>query len=224
MINITVMRKVSYVKKFWFYPIISAFLSFSYLVYMDGLVSVKDLVQEKTGQTSWQRPKQWKRINNLTYETDDYVYAGFGDKKLRDNKSESLVYLSQSREPVAPANASAQIYNRLRRSLMTEQHIRKTLEQSLKNSTTIECTTDPSSTQVIDHKEYGNTVGIIYLTISCEVGRAKFVTKARLTVGKNDGLARFIAISTDGDVWEKNAQAFEAMLNNISEVGDERYV
>ena len=41
------MRKVSYVKKFWFYPIISAFLSFSYLVYMDGFVSVKDLVQEK---------------------------------------------------------------------------------------------------------------------------------------------------------------------------------
>ena len=47
MINITVMRKVSYVKKFWFYPVISAFLSFSYLVYIDGFVSVKDLVQEK---------------------------------------------------------------------------------------------------------------------------------------------------------------------------------
>lgn len=112
------MRKVSYVKKFWFYPVISAFLSFSYLVYIDGFVSVKDLVQEKTGQTSWQRPKQWKQIYALSYETDSHIYSGFGDKKFRDNKSESLVYVSQSHTPVAPANAPIQVYNRLRRSLM----------------------------------------------------------------------------------------------------------
>lgn len=215
------MRKVSYVKKFWFYPIISAFLSFSYLVYMDGFVSVKDLVQEKTGQTSWQRPKQWKQIYALSYETDSHIYSGFGDKKFRDNKSESLVYVSQSRTPVAPANAPIQVYNRLRRSLVAEQHFSKTLEESLKNNATIRCTSSPSSTQVIDYKEYNNTVGIAYVTASCKVGQATFIAKARLSIGKNDGLVRFVSISTFDYMWEKNSQAFDVIMDSVSGVDNE---
>ena len=208
--------------RFWPITVLSALITVGYLSFTDNLVKTTDLVPETLHQTSWQRPKQWTPVRDLAPSSAVAVGAVYGDQSAKEGKSHSIVLLSQSRNRFAPSHADNAFYTTVRQEVMQDDSFTAPLEAAVKQNTHISCIAAPTSKKEADHTQTATMISIARITTRCTVDGGAFIIKARIAVGKNDGLLRYIALASSDHLWDKNSSAYERILEDIVEVGDQQ--
>lgn len=200
--------------------IISGVATFSYLVYTCDLVKEEDLTRTSLDRTSWLLPRQWKKYNKEARDTSDDTVTRviYGDGSLKDNKSSSVLLISQMKQQTSPTNALPEYYETLRESLLNEFDPSQ-IRDELASAGNIGCKQKPSVNKSPDKSDTNGVVGLISVTASCPIEYSSFIIKIRLVVGKNDGIVRAISLSSAETTWKKNKAAFDKMLGSISTSG-----
>ena len=200
--------------------IISGVATFSYLVYTCDLVKEEDLTRTSLDRTSWLLPRQWKKYNKEARDTSDDTVTRviYGDGSLKDNKSSSVLLISQIKQQTSPTNALPEYYETLRESLLNEFDPSQ-IRDELASAGNIDCKQTPKINKSIDRFDTNGVVGLFSVDASCPTRYSLFTIKIRLVVGRNDGIVRSIYLSSYEFTWKKNEAVFNKILDSISASG-----
>jgi len=190
--------------------IVAALAISAYFFLFSGKIAVGDLVQETLQQTTYKRPKQWHPVG-----TDG---AGWGDLKAENGKSLAFVAVKELQQTPLPAGASDAMYEQLRTQLASQASV--TSIQSTFQKGVEFCTSAMTFKAEPDTRKTKATIGLSIMTGSCKRKDGDFTLKIRIVAGSSDSQIRAIALGARNVDWDKNSEAFQAILDSVGQVNN----
>jgi flagellar basal body-associated protein FliL len=187
--------------------IVAALAIGAYFFLFSNKIGVSDLVQETVQQTTYLRPKQWHPVGADV--------GGWGDLKAENGKSSASVLVKESQQASPLAGASDAIYEQLRTQLVNQAPA-AAVEAALKNSSEV-CKTDMAFKAETDTKKTKTAIGLITMIGSCTRKDGEFTLKIHIVAGISDGQIRVIALGARNVDWDKNSEAFQAILDSVGQ-------
>ncbi len=168
-------------------------------------ISQDDLVLERVRNTSYLRPQQW-------VAQEEVSGGGFGTSEKSHEKPIAAVTMSEGAVEPKFANASADLYQKLRDQTM--QSLKEQLELQNKMQTSTICTSSPTSTAEPDTLVTDSIVGLATVVMKCTRDDGEYIVKSRFVIG-TDGGQRTIAVAAVQKQWDENNEIFQKILNSV---------
>jgi hypothetical protein len=190
--------------------IVAALAIGAYFFLFNNKIAVGDLVQETLQQTTYKRPKQWHPVS-----TDG---AGWGDLKAENGKSLASVFVKELQQATPLAGASDAVYDQFRTQLVSQASV-TSIESTFQKSGEF-CTSAMTFKAEPDTKKTKAAIGLSVMTGSCKRKDGDFTLKIRTVAGSSDGQIRVIALGAGNVDWDKNSEAFQAILDSVGQVNN----
>lgn len=186
-------------------PIVGALLfvllaSAGYYYFFWNRVTVADLVEETTQNTTYLRPKQWQ---NLGLGTSSY-----GNMQGANGKSTAVVAITTAQSSVG--NTSDATVKALRTLFLS------TLTSATLKNNNISCVPDNDPQKEADTSSTPTTIGIFRLTATCKKDGGTFIMKMHGVLGY-DGRVRIVLLLATTSDWNKSKEAFDKILNSVQQ-------
>ena len=190
--------------------IVAALAIGAYFFLFNNKIAVGDLVQETLQETTYKRPKQWHPVNGEG--------AGWGDLKGEKGKSSAFVAVKELQQTPLPAGASDAMYEQLRTQLVSQASV-TSIESTFQKGVEF-CTSTMTFKAEPDTKKTETAIGLSVMTGSCKRKDGEFTLKIRTVAGSSDGQIRVIALGAGNIDWDKNSEAFQAILDSVGQVNN----
>ena len=185
--------------------------AYCYLTFFSAQIFAHDLVEEKTQNTSYLRPRQWSKIGNSAVTA-----SAFGNMKGDSGKSTAAVsvQVDTQHQQTLTTEADAQRFRAQFLSLIDESSSAHFFQ-----SDGVMCTTPIELTKKEDTTTTDTLHGMYYFTAACTRTNEKQKTevRSRAVLGK-DGYFRSISVVATEDLWEQNEEIFEKILSSLNSV------
>jgi flagellar basal body-associated protein FliL len=178
----------------------------AYFFLFSSKIVVSDLVQETVQQTTYLRPKQWSPLGSE---------KGFGDLKGKNGKSSAVVSVKESSQASPLVGASDAMYDQLRTQLVNQASV-TAIESAFRDNGEI-CKTGIKFKAEPDTKKTKTAIGLMTMIGSCTREDGGFTLKIHAVAGISDGQIRVIALGARNVDWDKNSEAFQAILDSVGQ-------
>jgi hypothetical protein len=179
---------------------LASFYGYSY--FTAGL-SPDKLERVQADDTSFLAPTQWNKINDATYGTGDSADASDSLVSVRKASYATAAYTSQPAS-VITTYRSALLAN------TTALNIEETFAEFLP------CDSLSDTQKDLYREENQLAIGLMQLSATCKRQDRQTAIEARMYLG-NDGYLRYIYVAAPADSWDKNAEAYQAMLSGLDQ-------
>ena len=185
---------------------------YCYFTFFSTQIFAHDLVEEKTQNTTYLRPRQWSSIGG----GNSGAASAFGNMKGASGKSTAAVSIQVDTEhpQTSLTEASVQALRTQFLSMINEE-----ASAHFFQGDGVMCTTPIQMTKKEDTTSTATVYGIYYFTASCIRTNEKQATevRSRAILGK-DGLFRSISVVATEDNWKLNEKTFEKILTSIDQI------
>lgn len=186
--------------------VVAALAVGAYFILFSNKIAVSDLVQETVQQTTYLRPKQWNPTGSE---------GSFGDLRAKNGKSSAALNVKESSQASPLAGVSDEMYEQLRTQLVNQASV-SAIEPAFRN-TGEACKTDITFKAEPDTKKTKTAIGLMTMTGTCTREDGNFTVKIHTVAGISDGQIRVIAVGARNVDWDKNSEAFQAILDSVGQ-------